>query len=163
MDVNVFHIGVPFRYIFRRPKIYFRRLTGVFRNVWQRATRGWCVSDVWEMYPWMGTVIPDMLRYLAKHSAGYPGDEQFSTPESWQDWLNSVADVLEYAAIEDIDENEYRKLYDQAMNSVGISSYDKIEIKDKYLEMEKEIAKAKQKSAEDAMNQLGKNFFNLWD
>lgn len=143
--------------------MFFRRLFRALRDAYLRATKGWCPSDVWNWDSWFGSVVPEMLRYLADYSHTYPGNNEFDTPEKWIDWLRSVADVIEYAVSDDNDENEYRVLFHQAMNSVGISTLDKMEIKYKYLKREEEIDFNKQLSIEDAMSQIGKNFFQLWD
>lgn len=163
MDMNVMRLARPLRYYLRNPFILFRDVRLMVRNVKMRIKRGWCPSDAWEWHYWFGTVAPEMFRYLAEHGMTYPGNDEFDTPEKWHDWLNSVADVIEYASNEEDDENEYRKLFSQAMNSVGVSTLDKMEIKDKYIEREEEIAFNRQLSIEDAMSQIGKNYFQLWD
>lgn len=164
MTMNVFDNGFTLRYLIHHPVIWFRHLKRSLRNAKLRVTKGWCPSDTWDMNDWMGTVLPEMLRYMAKEHMCYPGNDKYSTPEAWEDWLNSVADVLEYGADQDYDsENEYTELYNQAMRSTGISAADKIEIKDKYIKRMEEIIKAKRASAEDAMTQIGKNFHLLWD
>ena len=163
MDMNVLKLPMPFRYYVRHPLRFLHYFSRSLKNAKLRIVKGWCPNDVWEMYMWLGTVLPDMLRYLADKCMGYPGDNEFSEPNKWTDWLNSVADILEYAASEDGDENEYCKLYHQIMVSPDSSTLDKIAIKDKFLRREEEIGFNKQLAAEDAMDQLGKNFFRLWD
>jgi len=42
------------------------------REKYQRAVRGWSVSDAWGMNTYLATIIVDMLRYLKKNKHGYP-------------------------------------------------------------------------------------------
>lgn len=163
MDMNVLKLQGSFRFYIRHPLKFFRHIFSSLKCARLRATQGWCPGDAWEMFMWLGTVIPDMLRYMADESMTFPGDGVFDEPSKWTDWLNSVADVLEYAVSEDDNENEYREEYNRIMHDKMSSIKDRIDIKDLYLKREYQISEAKQRSAEDALSQIGKHFFQLWD
>ena len=55
-----------------------------------------------------------MLRHMADYGSAYPGfkneEVDFSTPEKWNDWLHSMADVLESLQEENwFSQNEYEE------------------------------------------------------
>jgi hypothetical protein len=57
-----------------------RRLENVFngwywrrcKNRYQRSRRGWGEIDWWNLYSYLDSWLPNALRYMAKHSHGYP-------------------------------------------------------------------------------------------
>lgn len=52
-----------------------RTLGGFFRKLkygFQRARRGYCDKDLWEIDTWFLTLLPRMLRQLAQDANGYP-------------------------------------------------------------------------------------------
>jgi len=59
-----------------------RKLGNFFREIKfavQRARRGFCDRDVWEINTWFLTILPKMLLELEKHHTGYP----FSIKDAW--------------------------------------------------------------------------------
>lgn len=131
-----------------------------FRN-WkmarQRARRGWCDRDWWNMDYWFLEVVPDMLRALAENCHGFPDGDDFPTYDSWVHWLNDIADRLS-ACTEDaiIDANEYK---DAWLNADSLSSP---ELK-KYFARSEEIYAERDKDMQECMAQLAKHMRSLWD
>lgn len=60
----------------------------------QRMRRGWGDTDTWNMDVYLARVIGEQLAYLAKNSHGYPGTEEFPTPESWAEALTENSEYL---------------------------------------------------------------------
>ena len=160
------------KYYLLRPWKFFRQVYLNLRVAWQRATRGWADSDVWDMDEWFLDVIPQMLRHLATEGNGYPGDGSFPTPEAWHDYLNSVADVLESLSEENWDnQNEYEKIFfalidSQYENRKSLSKeakQERDEIRKKYYDKEKELYERRKRLLVDGLSAMGQHFFSLWD
>lgn len=66
-----------------------------FKYAAQRIRKGWCESDVWNLDLYLESIIIDTLRQLADVSHGYPGNDEFPTFESWQNWLRETADMID--------------------------------------------------------------------
>lgn len=151
------------------------------RAAWMRATKGYCYSDIWNWFDWFLYTIPPMFKYLAEHGHGYPDNERFPTPESWQNWLNETADKLISCREEEWEKrNEY---YEDYINSFDID-WDKTkaskdeegiytimwneqpnheEISQLYFAREKEIVKESQETLKEVFSQIAENFYTLWD
>ena len=69
-----------------------------FRNWWHRGRYGFAYVDVWDWGSWWPKVGANALRYMAEHANGYPGDEQWDTPEKWKEHLLKTAKDLEWCA-----------------------------------------------------------------
>lgn len=92
---SVFYYSWNKSYYLRHPWRFIRETIINIQSAWERATKGYCHTDVWNMEGWFTEIIPDMLRTLAKEGRAYPGVEPFETPEKWEDTLQSMADVIE--------------------------------------------------------------------
>ena len=94
MSDNVFKKGyVPWRYLTNWPTnihCFFRN----FKWAWQRATRGYADTDVWDMYGWLLNVLSDAINYLAEHHMGWPGNEQFPEDMNWTEYLKQIAQLF---------------------------------------------------------------------
>ena len=54
-----------------------KRIGGFLRKckwAWQRATRGYCDADTWDIFSWFLNVMPPMLDQMAEEAHGCPGD-----------------------------------------------------------------------------------------
>ena len=139
---------------------------------WQRATRGYCDMDWFNMDTWMLEILPPMLRKMANGSA-YPGHEPFDTPEKWENWLKSMADVLESVQEENWDgQNEYYHDWIASsehrwnFTSTWTTTYtdeDRERIKEKYFVREQELRTQRLALIEDCFKQLAQNIDSLWD
>lgn len=145
-------------------------------NAWQRATKGYCSTDVINFNDWFLEIAPDMLRELSDgHS--YPGNKEFDTYEKWQDWLYKQADNLLACRKESLEEqNEYKEEYIKTLDKI---EYEKLEngfvqvkfddsseaiaIHEKYLKRDEELYKERQERLQFTLNELGRNWFHLWD
>ena len=72
---------------------HFRRLKWFY----QRGRRGWADCDWWGMdYYLVGIILP-MLKVLRAKTMSYPGDEEASTPEGWDNILDQMIEGFEAA------------------------------------------------------------------
>lgn len=62
---------------------------------YQRATRGVCDYDVWNLDGYLLELIPQALRLLAETTHSYPGSPDFPRFEDWQKWLCDTADLAD--------------------------------------------------------------------
>lgn len=90
-NLNVFKYSLRSRYYLLHPWKFLTETWYNLRAAWSRATKGYCATDVWNLSDWLLEVLPPMFRKMADDGCGYSMD----TPEQWEDWLHSVADVLE--------------------------------------------------------------------
>ena len=77
----------------QRPPHYRKDRVALWKR--QRIQEGVCDYDAWNLDGWMLRVIPAGLRKLARNSHSYPGNEQFPTFKSWQEWLLETADMAD--------------------------------------------------------------------
>ena len=103
-------------YYIKHPWKIFSHAWDNCKAAWQRATKGFAASDVWDLDHYLLTLLPAMLRKLADEGMSYPGIAPFETPEKWETWLREMADKLE-SLQEDWAEtrNEYDEPYFHAL------------------------------------------------
>ena len=165
------------RWYLTHPWLFFKDCWINLKNAKMRIVRGWCWSDLWDMFDYLLGLLPDMLKTLAARSMGYPGIEPFETPEKWSAWLYYIANELEESKEEVYEKhNEY---YDEYMKSLDNWEYKIIvdengnrtrkiidrneELSKKYFAREVELASDAQKRIEKCFVELGKHFQSLWD
>lgn len=173
---SVFAFPYRKRYYLTHPLKWFKQLGHNIRAAWMRCTRGWCYYDVWDWDNWFMHTVPPMFRHLAEYGCGYPGFEPFETPEKWHDWLIKMADQIENCT-EDAQEknNEYYEEYIEHImdnweppkkDENGFYTYphhERTELDEKYFAREKELGEKAEEDIKDALNQIGENFYRLWD
>lgn len=172
-DVRPYSVWSPCytkQYYIKHPWIWCKHFWRNLRAAYWRARYGFCPSDVWEFGYWFLDVVPQMLLYLADNSVGYPGDDQFPTPESWDAHLRSIANLLENARDEVRDEkNEYAADYFKEEDSIFEQQGNKIIIKesdtfDKYYKRDLELMREQDIMIEEALKLLAETpLKGLWD
>lgn len=98
-------------YYVKRPWKFFREIKIAITNYWHRARCGYAWVDLWNMDDYLEHLIPNMLRELSKRSCGYA--DEFGTPEAYQEYLDLLATLFEYAATDEFD-----KEYDEVGRKV---------------------------------------------
>jgi hypothetical protein len=68
-------------------KHFFRN----FKYAYQRAIRGFSDWDAWDLDLFYTHLFRDSLNYFAENTYGYPGNNEFPTIESWQEYLKDIA------------------------------------------------------------------------
>lgn len=144
------------------------------RNFIHRGRYGYAYSDVWEWFVWWPTVGAEALRYLRDHGCGYPGIDQWDTPEKWADYLTNLADKLEWCTNDDTDEenefkDEFKRMYemrrivtDDGFTFMEMTDEDK-KIRDKYFARSFEIEEEHTQKRIEIFEELGKVLPRLWD
>lgn len=153
-SLNVFNnCFSPWRY----PSNWFRNIKcfgKCLKYCYQRITRGYCNSDVWDLDSTYLDLFHATLKDLANNTHSWP-DRLFKTPEEWTQYLHETADCF-YRA------NEWNYYYKNEYEPAWRIDRGK-EVKDKYLKRELEIIKLREADFEEGMKRLHKIFFDLWD
>jgi len=173
---SVWHWGYRPKYYLTHPWEWFGQLWRNIRAAHMRCTRGWCYSDVWDWDCWFMHTIPEMFRHLADKGSAYPGMAPFETPEKWHDWLHKMANQIESCTEEAQEKNnEYYEDYikhimdkyappeEDGEGNLVWPHHERTELDDKYFNRCNELGQQAQTDIEDAMNQLGKYFYKIWD
>ena len=179
---SVFHLPYRLRYYLRCPIRFFKDVFGCARDAWHRARYGWAYGDVWNFNTWFLEVIPDMLDYLAANGYGYPGDSEFPTYESWQEWLRAQAAAIRSCSEEAQEKrNEHKYAFDAALDQMNMVSKpdpdnpklialsfenepaNMDELRAKYYARAQEIAKESDATLENALIELAHKMPTLWD
>ena len=179
MSLNVFNWPYTTRYYLTHPWEWVSELFSNIRAAYRRARYGWCYMDVWELGPWLLEILPSMLRHMAEHSCGYPGNEEFPTYESWQAWLRKMADDIESVQEENVEkQNEYEKDFHNSFNTRQFKeeyagskfltvtwneSPDHKEISKKYFKRMKELSDWREVRIVEIFTELARKIPSLWD
>lgn len=150
-------------YYLKRPWKFFKELHYNLKYAYQRATRGYCDADWYDMDRWMAYVLPSMFRDLANKGQAYPANERFQTREDWEAWLNAIADMIEQSAEEKLDhKNIY---YEEWVKQIDIENFQRpnIELEKKYMDRYNELYQESQVKLIKAFTEIGENFYSLWD
>lgn len=163
-DLNVFKIhSDPWKYPanwIRNVRLFGRKCKWAY----QRVTRGFCDYDAYDLDSYYLTLFYKTITHLADVTHGYPGDEEFPTPEAWDKYLRELAQYF-YRANES---NNYYPTPAEAAwweevkdlkepwhhNSPATNAMIK-ETTDNY--------KLRRKDMEEGLDKLKHVFFNLWD
>lgn len=144
----------------------------------QRARKGYAAIDWWNMDNWFLEIIPNMLDELADRRCGYPGNEEFDTPEKWSTYLHNLANDLRMCTEDACDKlNEYYKDFLDSFDTRRFSEEDENgnlrvkfqntpegeEIAKKYFDRCKEIRDEQETILEEAMLRLAHVLPMLWD
>ena len=172
MSLNVMNWFYTKKYYLTHPWKWFSELFQNLREAYRRVKYGWAYQDCWNMNTWMLEILPPMLRHMADHGCGYPGTEPFETPEKWNDWLHSMADVLESLQEDNWEsQNEYKEDYFQSLewehdsnnNITMTNGQDHETIAELYYMRMKELNEEWKKLLENTFMELAKHFDCLWD
>ena len=137
------------RYYIKKPWKFFQQCGRNIKRAWQRVTRGYCDSDVWNMDSWLLAILPPMLRQLRDDEVGaYPGVEPFETPEKWERWLGMMADRIEL-------------LQDDWGEEVELN-YTNDEERQKCIARMKELSEYQQATTIEVFTELGRHLYQLW-
>lgn len=137
-----------------------------------RGKYGIALPDIICLHSYLGLVISNGLKLLAEHEHGWPGTEEFPTPEIWESQLLEVAAKLEQASTVD---DQINKMHDEIDWSEEDFPKEPEDFEDwlnsdyrspafqEYSRRSDEIHALAQKNAREALEWLGKYWFALWD
>ncbi len=84
---------------------FYNNTTHSIKNLWKRYRMGVGCCDLFGYYDYIGRKIGKDLRLYHRHNASWPGDDEFPTFESWQDFIKQLSDDLDPPEI-NIEDNE---------------------------------------------------------
>ena len=179
MSLNVFNWAWRPRYYLTHPWKWIKELFSNIHAAYRRARYGWCYMDVWELGYWLLEILPPMLRHMAEHGCGYPGNDEFPTYESWQNWLKKMANDIESVQESNVEkQNEYEEDFHKSFNMrprekeneadkfITITwneSPDHKEISKKYFERMKELTQWREVRMVEIFTELARKIPTLWD
>ncbi len=165
-DPNVFHFyRFPFGACLRHPLRSVRHCCRRLKYAWQRATRGWCNLDVWCMSDHLLTVLPQMLRFLAKHGCSSPLD---MSGDDWREWLYAQAKRMEFCGADSDELNPYwpklrATLWDHTTLWDHMTDVDVEALRDGYRACAQSIQTRKEAVLKEAFDELADHFDDLCD
>ena len=167
-ELNVFTYSFcPWKY----PSNWWKNLRQCARNfkwAWQRATRGYCNFDLWDLDTFYVQLFGDSLIDFQKDLHGAPSefyDEENDSIEDWQNYIKEMAvHFLRSREDDDFFQNEYE---DAALNGMyfedGQLKHQDEGLNDKWFAREKEIAESRQQEFDKGWNMMHDVFHHLWD
>lgn len=136
----------------------------------ERAKYGIAQADIICLHDYLGLVIANGLRLLAEYEHGWPGTEEFPTPEIWEAKLIEIAEKLEQASTTDRQVDiMYGEIDWNLDEPVGLEEDDWLEKSTsgpafrEYSRRTDEINELARKNLTEAMDWLGKYWWALWD
>lgn len=179
-NLNVFKYG----YLNCNPRNWWHNLKQFFCNIkyaYQRATKGFCAQDVWDIDTFHTDLMIEMLTAFKKDNNGYPAI--FSNePNGEQKWNNIIDEIiLHFTNYRNADtsynefKNKYFTLLDKytecGINEQGMH-YQKVhnenftdeerKLQENYHQKVKDIESYKQQELEAGMKLFTKWYQNLW-
>lgn len=85
----------------------FRLLRRRIRFFLQRRARGWDDSETWNLDTTIAEFVLPRLKRFKEVTNGYPGTDEFPTPESWDVALDKMIRAFEIVLAGDIGLEEY--------------------------------------------------------
>lgn len=151
----------------------FRQIWRNLRYVLQRATKGYCDQDLWNLDYFYSQLFVDTLTDFSKQLHGAPSefyDEESGSISRWIDYINEMRDHF-YNSIE---ENEVQKNEIEYNHSFEIdretgelrntdTSLQNEEARAKWLAREQEIQAWRDAELAKGMQMLEKVYHDLWD
>jgi len=179
MNLNVFNWCYSTRYYLTHPWKWVSELFRNIRDAYHRARYGWCYTDVWELGYWLLAILPPMLRHMAEHGCGFPGDKDFPTYESWRLWLDMMANAIESVQEENVEkQNEYEERFHNSfhireprketpeskfLTVTWSESPDHKELSQLYFQRAKELTEEREEKLIKIFEELAKKIPALWD
>lgn len=117
--LSLFELSYRKTYYFTHPVRFVKEIWRDILNFFHRGRYGYSCVDVWGFYYWWATAGAEALRYMAKHHCGYPGTDEYSTPEAWEKHLNELADQLDWCRKScDLTSHEKSNEYWKILNAI---------------------------------------------
>ena len=158
--INAFYN--PYKF-WRAPIEWTKRFFRSFSIARDRIVRGWSPHDAWDLYVYVNQILGQGLEYLADNHVGYPGNDRFPTPESWEEWLRMTAKAFQNDNKENDEDNPYADRYWSYIKPGHYNNTCPIELQENYWQMDRTIDKRKAADIKLAFRELGEYWECLWD
>ena len=162
--------------VFEKPEYkmrFWEYIPWFFRAIkyaWQRATKGYCDKDTWNLDRYYTQLFIDTLTFFRDNCHGYPSTYFYQNKDGYQTWIDTLNELINHFS-NSLEEDDHDYI-DENIPDFDIENWiDKIQNYDeraKQLQQEwlrKELKKdeKRKKELEEGMDLLKKVFFNLWD
>jgi hypothetical protein len=146
---------------FWRNLIYFFKC---LRPAYHRATKGYCRMDTWNADSTITTYLIKVLTEYRNVTNGYPGDENFSTFESWIAYIDEIIDLLIYSDTFADKMNVFCKDWEEECCSIPRSEWKDRQhyIYEHYIAENERIYNKQKEAREKAFAMLGKHLNHIW-
>jgi len=159
-------LNEPYKFYGKGPKGLINKMSiGL-----ERSKYGIARADIICLHDYFGLVLANGLRLLAEYQHGWPGTEEFPTPESWETKLIEIAEKLEQASTVDKQIDIMFGEIDWSLDApVGLEEEDWLEKSTsgpafkEYSRRTDEINKLARENAKEALEWLSKYWHALWD
>jgi len=139
----------------------------------ERSKYGIAQADIICLHDYLGLILANGLRLLAEYEHGWPGTEEFPTPESWEAKLIEIAEKLEQASTTDkqidIMYNEI-EWSEEDLKPAGLEDFSdwmnretRTPAFQEYSRRTEEINASADKNLKEAMEWLAEYWWSLWD
>ena len=100
----------PYRkkYYLTHPIEFFSHYWYDLKCAYQRATKGYCYRDLWNIDNWFLNVFPNMLNEFNKIKNSYP-----SKLENEKEWTNIINELVYYLKNADTEQTDFKHKYDE--------------------------------------------------
>lgn len=164
-NLNVFTYGY---FPWSRPRNWFHNIKTFFRNIkraWQRATRGYCDWDIYDLDCFLLPLMRDTINQLAESTHGYPGNDGYNwTYDSWVTYLKSLSEALNKCMLDSDELNQYLSEFDKMLhNPDKYTDKEKEIIYHQYRDRELEIYNEQQMLLKDTFGHIARHLRNMWD
>ena len=155
-DLNIFKQ----RYVYRNPLRNIKDFLRRFKYAYQRITKGYCDTDLWNLDYYLICLLSEALKELSETTYSYPMN---LTEEEWRQKLlemsNHFSNISEYTD-NDIN-NRAEKSFDAYWDSRGTDKEDKLY--NNWIEISKDAFKFREEEKNKALDMIKEWFFDLWD
>ena len=178
--------GYKLSYILTHPHKIFMHWMRDIQCAWQRANKGYCFRDLWNVDLWFIEIMPKMIQELKERKIGYPA---YLSEKEWDSILDEMIQCFKEANSETTSFiNPYEEEYFEKVLPVFMYQFEdkKREISDdgyytlkfikdmdvseeikeldkKHYEKEKEKERFMEKNKKKGLELFVKYFDNLWD
>lgn len=127
--------------IFEKIRFY---LYVIPRRIWDRATKGYCSRDLWNLNSFYCTLFYESITEFKNGAKGFP--MTMGTFEEWKEELEHISEL--FKRIEDLENDD--SYYDEETREINTGLL---------FQMNEEISSVKN----EAFDLMKKHFFDLWD
>lgn len=175
MSLNVFKDSIsnyPRWALWRRTKCFFKSI----KMAWQRATRGYCDWDVYDLDCFYRELIINSLTQFRENLLGAPCD--FSTMEGKHErkeeiddfvlWKEYIGDIIYCLQMSDEDyefglKNKYEDEYFHLLFKNEETTKEHFELFEAYWQEEQKLNNKRHEYLEEGLSLLARYFEHLWD
>ena len=157
------------------------------RYAFQRATKGYCDLDVWNIDSWFLRVMPHMLSEFKDNLHGYPSEflasdetqsqnapSQEAEDLAIKEWGKTITDIIYYLQEANEDTCSIKNPYEEEWNTVtiepkklntdgGLNLSKNEELSNMYFEEQRKIDHYRNDCKNKALELFSKYFWDLWD